>query len=272
MHVIYPDKINSVSSQTADGSYPIANITDNHPKKVWKSDGSAATEIITLAVASLAEGLGMHAIQGATSVSIVISDGMGMDFGSVGGTAVLDKGAVSGVDVVDLPETDTSPQSEIFDLDPDNVGALWLQYDSQKTNVHRVDITLTAAAAATFQVGVVTCGVLNQFVDPLQEVGIKAGLRSYSIVAELNNGAKYVSKKDIVRTFGFTIFENRDTDFYTFMRTVVQRLGEVPTSWRIYSAAEDWEFVVFAMVDGMPMGEHIFPDDSLIQVNLLEVI
>ena len=101
---------------------------------------------------------------------------------------------------------------------------------------------------------------------------MRAGLRSYSIVEELNNGAKYISKKDIVRTFSFTLFENRDTDFYAFMRTVIQRLGEVPTSWRIYSGAEDWQFVVFAMVDGMPTGTHVSPDDSLIQVNLLEVI
>ena len=272
MHVIYPDKISSADSQTEDGSWPIANILDNHPKKVWKSDGSAATEIITLAVAALAEGLGMHAIQGATSVSIVISDGMGLDFGSVGATAVLDKGAVGGVDVVDLPETDTSPQSGIFDLDPDSVGALWVQYDSAKANVHRVDITLTAAAAVTFQVGVVTAGVLNQFADPFVSRGLQAGLHSYSINEELNNGSKYINVKDIVRTFGFTIFVDRDTDFYTFMRTFAQRNGETPASWRIISEIEDWEFVVFAMLDGMPEGDHAYPVKSAIRVNLLEVI
>ena len=271
MDVIYADKISLTEASTENGSFPATNLDDNHPKKVWKSTGASATEIITLTVASGAGAAALHAIQGATTVTVVISDGVGMDFGSVGGTAVLDKGSVASVDVVDLPTTTSDPQTDIFDTDPDSVGALWVEYDSVRNNIHRVDITLTAATAGVIQAGVVRAGVINKFVDPLQE-GMRAGLRSYSIVEELNNGAKYISKKDIVRTFSFTLFENRDTDFYAFMRTVIQRLGEVPTSWRIYSGAEDWQFVVFAMVDGMPTGTHVSPDDSLIQVNLLEVI
>ena len=48
MDVIYADKISLTEASTENGSFPAANLDDNHPKKVWKSTGASIKETIKM--------------------------------------------------------------------------------------------------------------------------------------------------------------------------------------------------------------------------------
>ena len=48
MKVIYPDNIASISADEEDANYPVSNLQNNHPKKVWK--GTSRDAVITAIV------------------------------------------------------------------------------------------------------------------------------------------------------------------------------------------------------------------------------
>ncbi len=257
MKCIYPDNISAISADEEGAGYPVTNLQDNHPKKVWK--GTSRDAIVT----AIVSGGGALAIiaTNATSITIAISSGQ---------TWVLDTGWALDTGWV-LDTTGSSDTTETSLLPGDISGCLWSDFAAARTSSFTATITLTAAAGEIIQAGVIKCGTLRTFVDP--RYGIQEGLRDYSIVKELNNGATYTRKRDVVRDFNFSIIEDRDTDFYIFMITVAKALGPVPIAWRICTVTvTDSEWIVFCRFDQMPRGSHDFKSHSQIDISLLEVL
>lgn len=134
---------------------------------------------------------------------------------------------------------------------------------------HIIEITLQALPGETIECGILRAGMVMTFPDPLY--GIKEGLRDTSIIKELNNGARYVRKRDIVRTFDMQVVMKRDRDFYTIMRDFVRINGVKPTFWKTASiATTDWS--VFGALSGMPDGTHSYPEYSEISMRIEEAI
>jgi len=258
MKLIYPVNIASISADEENANYPAANLMDNHPKKVWK--GTSRDAIVT-AVTSGGGALAIIATN-ATSITIAISSGQ---------TWLLDTGWALDTGWV-LDTTGDSDTTETSLLPGDISGALWSDFAAVRTSSFTATITFTAAAGEIIQAGVILCGTLRTFVDPMR--GISDGLKDYSIVKELNNGAWYIRKRDLVRMFAFSILEDRDADFYTFMLTVAKALGPSPIAWRILTKnITDSEWIVFCRFDGvMPQGLHEDNNYSQIDVRLVEVL
>ncbi|MFH2074368.1 MAG: hypothetical protein ABIJ57_03335 [Pseudomonadota bacterium] len=256
MKCIYPDMITSITASEEDGSFPVANLSDDHPKKVWK--GTSRDAVLTV-VASAGGALAVIATN-ATSITVAISSGQ---------TLVWDTGIAwaSGITWDTSGDQDTT---ELSTLPGDTTGALWSQFAAARTGSFSATVTLTAAAGDTIQAGIVRCGTANDYKDP--QYGIAEGLVDYSIVKELNNGATYFRKRDVVRTFDFKLLEDRDTDFYEFMLTVSKAMGPTPIAWRIRGTATDNKWIVFARHEQMPKGRHSSPDNSEIFISLIEVL
>jgi len=256
MKCIYPDKITSISASEADASFPVTNLSDAHPKKVWK--GTSRDAVLTV-IASAGGALAVIATN-ATSITVVISTGQ---------TLVWDTGIawISGIVWDTTGDADTT---ELSLLDGDIDGAIWSQFASARTSAFTATITLTADAGETIQAGIVRCGTANDYKDP--QYGISESLIDYSIIKELNNGATYFRKRDVVRTFDFKLLEDRDTDFYEFMLTVSRAMGPTPIVWRIRGTATDNKWIVFARHEKMPKGKHGSPTYSDILISLIEVL
>lgn len=256
MRNIYPDRITAIIASEENANYPVSNVQTDYIKEKWKALSASATLLL-----SVSKGAGV-AVFGTNATTLTVTAGAGLTASWASGAAWA-SGAV-------WMSPDTFPVTTIYDLSASNVGALWGDYD-EIAYPHVVELIFTGAAGSIIEAGVVRAGDVNTYRDP--NAGITEGLRDYSIIKELNAGAFYTKKRDIVRTFGFKILATRDVKFYNFLLDVIQQHGPGPLAWRIvHSSITDWEWVVYARVDGMPRGQHDFPQHSYLDILLIEMV
>lgn len=257
MKLIYPNNAYGFTADEEAGSYPATYANDEHPKKVWKGSSVDATLTITVDT----DGGDAVAFFNTNASSVTVTVRLGTSSAWASGTAW----ATGNAWYVNSEE----PTAK-YELDPGGVGSGWADYTAIG-GAHIIDLAFTAATGLTVQCGVVVAGNAVVFEDPMY--GITEGLVDYSIVKELNNGATYTRKRDVVRTFGFTIWEERESDFYTLMQSVMTLLGPGPVAWRIvHSGSTAWDWVVYARAQTMPQGTHVDSISTPIDISLIEVV
>ena len=265
MKIIYTDNITAVTGDSEHANYPASNVQTQYVKEKWVAEDTDAE--LLLAVSS-GSGVAVYGTN-ATSVTVTVSVGLGAAWAEAGdGHEGAEWGATGdgheGADWVTAATVTT-----VYDLSGSDVGSLWADY-TEYTGSHIVSLQFTATGE-NVEAGVVRSGTVNEFRDP--HYGIREGLKDYSIIKELSNGAFYIKKRDVVRTFSFSLLEDRDADFYTFMHDIFMLYGSQPLAWRICSSKNtDWEWVVFCRADSMPSGSHGNITDSVISISLLEVV
>lgn len=148
------------------------------------------------------------------------------------------------------------------------ITGIFHEYDFQ---TDKINIVLTFSGGnASVEMGVEVAGPVWTFPDP--KYGLSEGLKDYSIVKELNNGAFYSRPRDIVKTFSGSIIVERDRVFYDFMHRVAKECGPSPLAWLVSSNLTNQDWSVYAKFDGMPSGQHAYLNHSDINFNLLEVV
>lgn len=255
MRVIYPDNITSVEADAENANFPDDNLLDKHPKKLWKGTGNSHT---VLAVVTSGSGFAIFNTN-ATGITATILSGL---------EAVWDSSTAwhSGTQWFD----GDMGTSTVYELDPAGVGSMWGDY-IEIDRSHILQLEFVADSGTVLEAGVLVAGTVNTFNDP--KYGINEGLFDFSIVKELNNGAIYTRKRDTVRTFSWSILDDRDPDFYTFFRTIGQQIGPDPLAWRIVHIEQtDWEWVTYCRFNNMPSGQHRHITQSDINANLIEVV
>lgn len=141
-----------------------------------------------------------------------------------------------------------------------------LSYDYQYYPHH---IKIDFFAGNNVECGIVRVGEMQSFPSPMY--GLKEGLQDYSVIKQLNNGAIYLKKRDIVRTFSGAISMQRDASFYQFMRDIVRSVGQDTVFWWITDMDHpDW--VVYGRCNGMPEGVHQHPSYSIVNFSIIESI
>jgi len=262
--VIYPDNITQVLASEENASFPIENVSDDHIKKVWKANSNDA--VINASVS----GGSAVALYGTNATSVTVKTRTGGMGGAWGGTGAM-AGAWGGTGDMEGAWTTESLSTETvkFDTLPTDQAALWCDF-TDPGSAFALEVTLSSAAGSTLQVGVLRSGTVRDFKDA--KYGIKEGFIDYSVREELANGAWYYLKRDIIRTFTLTLQEDRASDFYIFMHNVALLRGQQPLAWRLSEKITDWQWIVYAALDGMPMGDHTNITDSLIQIKLKEVV
>jgi hypothetical protein len=118
--------------------------------------------------------------------------------------------------------------------------------------------------------GVIRAGSINTFPDP--QYGLSEGLTDYSITKALNNGGRYVKRRSIVKNFSGKLILERDRDFYSFIRDVIQVCGPVPIFWWVSSNLTNQDWVVFAAYDAPPGGAHSWYQHSEVDFSITEVV
>lgn len=258
MNLIFPSKLTAVSADKENANYPASNVIDAHPQNVWESIGN--TGVLRCAVGGGADTLAIHNTN-AESITVTVRALGGIDWQP---GSEIDWGSE-----LDWQTDAGDPATTVYDLNAKGVGRLWGAY-TLEANPHVLEIEFTAASGTIVEAGVVDIGVGNPFLDPLQ--GVAQGLKHSYIIKEFNNAAVDIIVRTVVRTFGFTMTEDRDPDFNTFMDDIMQVWGPRPLSWRLCDGAlTDWEWIVYGRCDPLPSGRHSLPTHSNIDVNIIEV-
>lgn len=250
MKCIYPNRVTLATADEENANYPASNMTDDHPKKVWKATSKEAQIKTTVSA-----GADATALFGTNADTVVITIKDSTEVTTLWGPATYD---LKGIDTV----------YELITDEGENWTSLWVDYTYQ-SSAHKIiyDVSL---ATGTVECGVIEAGPTRTFQDP--QYGLQEGIIDYSIVKELNNGAYYIRARDKVKTFSGSVYAKPDDDFYIFMREVALEIGSTPIAWKISSNYSNHDWTVFARFNPPPNANHEFYSHSRINFSLLEVV
>ncbi len=249
MKVIYPEKVSSVTANVEVSTYEASNLLDNHPKKAWKSNTDTGT--VTATVNGGANAVGVFGISG-ISLALTVKDTIGN---------ILESRTLYNLKGINTYFSFFTDEFTSFD-------SFWIDYTYQ-TDEHNLVFEFENTSGSSVVAGVISAGIARTFYEP--DFSLEESLKDYSIVKELNNGAFYIRKRDVVKTFSGQIEVLRDSDFYGFMQDVVEKEGSKPLAWRI-TDYDNNNWSVFARMQKMPVGGHDQVRYSTISFNLIEVI
>ena len=257
MKVIKNNAIQNITASSEDVAYPVTNLLDSHPKKKWKAaDSLVSSVILNLTVSGTTGGLGMVGIV-ADAAAIHIEDPSGITWNDTvtWGNTTWNEGAGVAEDFVEFSQGD-------------DYATLWAEFEELK-NSASITITLykNSSNLGTIAAGVLVCGALTEFPNVLRP--LNEGLKDYSIVRQLANGAEYYRRRDIVRTFSGSL-RVMTADFWGMLRGVARTYGRIPLMYRVVATTGEW--VLYAKLSSMPSGVHDLYNMSLINFQLEEVL
>lgn len=239
MKVIYPEKQTAVSVTSAASNFPSDNLLDDKPSKLWKAVSGVNTATITVTLATSSEAIAIYNTN-ADSVTITAKDS--------GGTPV---------------------KTETFTLNGTRTyNRCWMEYTAQ-ADTHSVTLALTAAAGTTVEAGIVRGGVIVDFKNP--QYGFTESKLDYSIIRELNNGAMYTKKRNIVRTFSFQMDMIRSSEFYD-LSDIYDYYGPNPFAMLLAEGIQDSQWTIFGRMANPFQGSHSYPSDSVVSISITEAV
>jgi hypothetical protein len=247
------DNVTSVTADSEDANFPVENLQDDFTTNVWKATATTATLTVYVSKGSALEILNTNA------TSAIVKAISGEDYDFEAGWA-FEAGWDFAANIV---ETATV----VYSL-PGTGGRLWADY-SLFAVAHTVTVELTAAA--NVYAGILRAGNVETFPDPA--LGLGESAIDYSVEKELNIGASYYRKRNVVRQFNEISLIDTRANCFALKHEIFDAVGPEPLAIRIISGGSitDWEFVAFAKCLNSQI-EHITPDCSRISFTLEEVI
>lgn len=250
MKCIYPNNVTLATADEEDANFPASYLEDDHPKKVWK--GTSKEAELTFTVLSGSQAMAIFNTNADQIVATVKTATLAT---TLWGPATYD---LEGIDTIYELITDSG----------ENLDSLWVDYDYQSVD-HKIVIS-ASLSTGTIEMGVFVAGYTYEFPDP--QYGLQEGIRDYSIVKELNNGAFYIRKRDLVKTFSGSLYATVGSDFYVFMRDVALDNGPNPLAWKVSTNYSNNDWMIFARFLTPPSGNHEFFSHSKINFVLQEVV
>ena len=188
MKIIFSNKIESVSADQQDPSFPVQNVLNSHSKKRYKAGAHSA--IITASLGGGSNALALYNIQ-ADSLHVVVT-------GSDGSTTLLDE-------TVDLTHDDGWGQY--------NAEAAFFSY-AEDSATHTATITLSADSYDV-ALGILFGGDALAFTNPCW--GMDDDAKSYSIIYDLDNGFDHIFQRNISKLENFKIQLFSETEYFNFL-------------------------------------------------------
>ena len=250
------DNITSIVALSEDANFPASNLQNDFTTDLWKAAAGVLSTKITIAVSkgSAVELLNTNA----TSVTVI--SGYGESY--VNQNSFVSQNGFANVD----GETTTT----VIDNLPGNAGRFWADYAGFETLPHVIKVLLTAAS--TVSAGIIRAGNVEEWNEPAY--GLNEGSNDYSIKKELNNGARYLRKRNVIPKFdNLSIFETR-VNCFKLKRDIYDNLGSKPLAIRmVHEKITDKEFVLFACMPDAPVIDYNYgPTNARINFNLEEVV
>lgn len=148
--------------------------------------------------------------------------------------------------------------------------SFWEEYTEQAA-AHTATIKLTAGSGETVEAGIVRAGELYTIGNP--KYGVNEVPVGYHIEKQYKSGAWYTKKREIVRSFAYTALLARSTKFRDLM-DLYNYYGPDPFMMLLSDAPdiEPKHYTVFGKFNGEPSANHDYPDHSLINISVLEVV
>ena len=239
MKIIYPEKQTAISVTSADSNFPSDNLLDDKPSKLWKASSGTNTATITVTIDANAGAIALFNTN-ADTVTITAKDN--------GGATVK-------------TQTFTLNGTRTYDR-------CWMEYTAQAAE-HSATLELTSAVGTTVEAGIVRAGVLVDFKNP--QYGLTESRLDYSIVRELNNGAMYTKKRNIVRSFSLQIDMIRSSEFYDLC-DIYDFYGPNPFAMLLAEDIQDSQWAVFGRMGNPFQGTHSYPSDSIVGLEIMEAV
>ena len=248
--VIYPDRINTIVADEEAAGFEVENLLDDYPSNLWM--GTSQDAKLTFTMSGGAAGVGIAN----TNAKIIVF-------------TLKDASDV-------LIESSTYNLTGIFNLLQfiTNIGYypvtdLVIPYTYQ-AGVHKVDLELDTDSVSTdIQAGIARAGFVYAFRDP--KAGIRHGLTDFSVKDKYNNESRYYALGSIVHNFSTKTTLLRDTEFFVFLLNLAKQFGETPQMWKLTDLNSNvWS--KFLAMEGMPSGDHSYPEHSILSVNWEEVV
>ena len=144
----------------------------------------------------------------------------------------------------------------------------WQEYTKQVA-AHTATIILTAGVGETVEAGIVRAGMVVDLPSPL--VGLGEGREDFSIKKQLNNGAWYIRKRDIVRSFGLSAVMDRATEFADFT-AIYEHYGPNPLCFLLVEDSNELLWAFFGHMLNPFSSSHGHPSDVDVTVDLMEAV
>ena len=144
----------------------------------------------------------------------------------------------------------------------------WQEYTEQVA-AHTATIKLTAASGETVEAGIIRAGGMQTYSNP--QYGINQSPKDFSIKKQLRNGAIYTKKLEIVRAYSYSMNLVRDTKFNDLI-DLYNYYGPDPFCMLIAETIDDNYWCLFGSFDSEPLGSHGYPNESIVNVTVLETI
>jgi len=249
------DNVTSISASSSDANFPVTTLRDNFTTNLRKA-ASGTTAHITLLVSKRTA----VELPNTNSTSVVVSAHSGEAYTNEDGWSLEEDWSYTNDEFV--------VTSKIYNL-PGAAGRLWAEYD-EFTEPHT--LTLSLISDSVPNAGIIRAGVVEEFRDAAPKHGENS--IDYSIEKELNNGADYFRKRNVVRTFdNLTMYETRE-NAWRFKHRIFDAVGPQPLAIKLFSNSSilDHEFIIFAKRIDPPEIEHETKIKSWVTFSLREVI
>lgn len=250
------DNVTACTASTEDAAFPDENLRDDFTTNLWKG-ASGTTATITLEVSK------------GSAVALINTNAISATVSATSGEVFAFETDWSAETDWSLVDDEVVASTVIYDL-PGSHGRLWAEY-SAFTSPHIVTISLTASGSVV-TAGIVRAGDVIEFNDPAP-LNREASM-DFSIEKELNNGADYYRKRNVVRSFSnLSMLETR-VNAWIFKHDIFDAIGPQPLAIKLFqnSTLTDWQFVLFAKRTDPPELEHISVNHSRIFFGLREVV
>ncbi|MHB8110490.1 MAG: hypothetical protein ACYDHW_10720 [Syntrophorhabdaceae bacterium] len=249
------DNVTGIAASSEDANFPATNLQNDYTTDLFKAVNGVTEAILT---ATVSKGSAVEVLN-TNATEAVVSAGTGATYELENGYALE-----SGYELEDSESYVTT----VYSL-PGTAGRLWADYPEIAVP-HIVKVVLIAAS--TVEAGIFRAGNVEEFNDP--QYGFEEDSIDYSIEKELNNGAGYFRKRNVVRTFSdLEIIESRANCFKMKM-DIFDAVGPKPLAIRLmHKIITDDEYVLFAKRTEPPrIVNDISASLSRLQLSLQEVV
>ena len=233
-------------------TYPEDNVLDLHPKKVAKANSNDTVFSFDMTVPSNAITI-FNTNAHLAIVEILDENGNELSFSPI---------------IVSLKQARTYEEL-ITDRNRGDLSEFGIIYDKYY-KPHVINIYLSHPdSGIDIEVGVAYIGVRDDFHEP--DIGVVQTFKDYSLISELQRGATFILKRDIVRKFNFTMdFCLRSNDAER-MKEIMLKVGPDPIPWWV-TTANDEMWLVFARKDAEPAGTFYTYGRVKSVLNIIEVL
>ena len=247
----------AASATNPDTGYPAANVYDEHPQKVCKSLTVAGTLKNTITVTSYGDCNSLCLVNtNATQVEVTIKDTT--EATTIWGPYTYD---LSGIDTIMPLMHDIKVRYK----------DLWIDYPHQSTAIKIIlKLYLAYTTDTIVYCGVVVNGLRQEMVNPVY--GMSESLIDTSVIKWTSNKSLYYRKRDVIRKYSGSVYLDRDTELYFFLRYIAMRKGPAPMAWALTSDDNQIWIVYGTMADNMPSASHDYYTKSVMSFSVQEVI